>query len=98
MFFKIGALKKFANFTGKYLCWSLFLKKLDPQVCNFIKRRLQHRCFPVKFAVFQDKQQQQSVQIFFSYIPYRQQISDHLQLSQSQTNLKIQSLTKNLFP
>ena len=27
MFFKIGLLKSFANFTGKHLCWSLFLKK-----------------------------------------------------------------------
>ena len=24
MFFKIGRLKYFANFTGKHLCWSLF--------------------------------------------------------------------------
>ena len=29
MFFKIGVLKIFANFTGKYLCWSLFLVKLQ---------------------------------------------------------------------
>ena len=28
MFFKIGVLKSFANFTGKHLCWSFFLKKL----------------------------------------------------------------------
>ena len=38
--------KNFANITGKHLCWSLFLIKL--QVCrptNFIKRRLQHRYF-----------------------------------------------------
>ena len=28
-FFKIGALKNFANFTGKQLCWSLFLIKLQ---------------------------------------------------------------------
>ena len=44
MFLKIGVLKNcanFANFTGKHLCWSLFLKK-----------RPQHRCFPVKFARF----------------------------------------------
>ena len=34
-----GVLKNFANFTGKHMCWTLFLKK-----------RLQHRCFPVKFA------------------------------------------------
>ena len=28
MFFKIGILKDFAVFTGKHLCWSLFLIKL----------------------------------------------------------------------
>ena len=27
MFFKIGGLKNFAIFTGKHLCWSLFLIK-----------------------------------------------------------------------
>ena len=36
MFFKIGAQNSFGNFTGKYLCWSLFLN-------NFIEKRLQHR-------------------------------------------------------
>ena len=29
MFFKIGVLKNFANFTGKQLCWSIFLIKLQ---------------------------------------------------------------------
>ena len=29
MFFKIGALKDFANVTGKHLCWSLILIKLQ---------------------------------------------------------------------
>ena len=29
MFLKIGVLKNFAIFTGKYLCWSLFLIKLQ---------------------------------------------------------------------
>ena len=29
MFFKIDVLKNFANFTGKHLCWSLFLIKLQ---------------------------------------------------------------------
>ena len=28
--FKIGVLKTFAIFTGKDLCWSLFLTKLQP--------------------------------------------------------------------
>ena len=43
MFWKIGALKNFMIFTGKHLCWSLFLLK-------FIQNRLQRRCFPVNFA------------------------------------------------
>ena len=29
MLFKLGALKNVANFTGKHLCWSLFLIKLQ---------------------------------------------------------------------
>ena len=30
----------------------LFAKGVVPQDCSFIKRSLQHRCFPVKFATF----------------------------------------------
>ena len=41
IFLKIGVLKSFANFTGKHQCWSLFVVK-----------RLQHRCFSVKFSKF----------------------------------------------
>ena len=41
MFFRLGVIKIFANFLGKHLCWNLF-----------IKRRFQHRCFPVKLAKF----------------------------------------------
>ena len=37
IFFKRGVLKNFANFTGKHAC---------------IKKRSQHRYFPVKFAKF----------------------------------------------
>ena len=39
MFFKRGVLKNFAVFTGL-------------QACNFIKKRLQHRCFSVNIAKF----------------------------------------------
>ena len=28
------------------------LKNRCPQTCNFIKKRLQHRCFPVKLGKF----------------------------------------------
>ena len=46
-------LKSFANFTGKHLCWSFFLKNLQPEALQLhTKERLQHRCFPVKFAKF----------------------------------------------
>ena len=37
LFLKINSLKIFANFSG------------EPQACNFIKKRIQHKCFPVKF-------------------------------------------------
>ena len=53
MLFKIGVLKNFTLFTGKLLCWSLFLMKLlGWRPCNFIKERLQHRCFPVNNVKF----------------------------------------------
>ena len=52
MFFKIGVLKNFAIFTGKYLFWSVFNKNVGLEACNFIKKRLQDRCFPVNTAKF----------------------------------------------
>ena len=36
-------LKNFVIFTGKHLCGSLLLIKL--QACKFIEKRLQHWCF-----------------------------------------------------
>ena len=50
MFLRIIVLKSFSNYTGKHLCQSLFNKVAGTQNCNFIKKRLQHRCFSVKFA------------------------------------------------
>ena len=50
VFIENAALKNFGIFTEKHLCWSLFLIKM--QACNFIKRRLQHGCFPVNIAKF----------------------------------------------
>ena len=38
--------KNFAIFTSKHLCWILFFNKnAGLQASNFIKERLQHRCF-----------------------------------------------------
>ena len=56
--FKIGQnlqciLKDFVIFRGKHLCWSLFFTKiLGLKDCNFIKKRLQDRCFPANIAKF----------------------------------------------
>ena len=50
MFLKISVLKNFAIFTEKHLYCSLFLMKL--KACNFIKKRLQQKCFPVNIAKF----------------------------------------------
>ena len=45
--------KSFGNFTGKTPVLESFFKKIaGPQACNFIKKRLRHGCFPVKFAKF----------------------------------------------
>ena len=53
MFFKISVLKNFANFILKHLWWSFLLKKVAAlKARNFIKKKLQHRCFPVYIAKF----------------------------------------------
>ena len=49
---KKGVFKNFANFTGKHVLESHFNKVADLKSCNFIKKRLQHRCFLVKFLKF----------------------------------------------
>ena len=51
MFFKIAILKDFAIFTGKWRSTS-FIKVAGLKACNFIKKRLQHKCFPVNIAKF----------------------------------------------
>ena len=52
MFFKIIALKSL-QISQKITCVGVFFNKVaGPQNCYFIKKRLQHRFFPVKFAKF----------------------------------------------
>ena len=51
MLFKIDVVKNFPNFMGKNLCRSLFFNNIVVlQVCNRIKKWLNHRFFPMKFA------------------------------------------------
>ena len=53
VFCKKGVLRNFAKFTGKHLCQSLFLIKLQAsRPPTLSKKRLWHRCFPVNFAKF----------------------------------------------
>ena len=53
MFSKTGALKNFAVFTGKNLCWSHFLIKFqDWRPAFLFKKRLQHWCFSVNIVKF----------------------------------------------
>ena len=50
---KKGVLRNFAKFTGKHLCQSLFLNKVEGlRPSTFLKKRLRHRCFPVNFPKF----------------------------------------------
>ena len=76
MFLKIGAFKNFATFTGIHMCWSLFLHKvagLRPE--TLLKKRLQHRCFPVKFGKFL------TTAIFTDHLPWlllqKERINQH---------------------
>ena len=50
VFCKKCVFKNFADFTGKYLRWSLFLIKLE--ACNVIKKRLQCMCYLVDIPKF----------------------------------------------
>ena len=49
MFFKIGAFKNFVIFTGKRLCWSLFLIKLQAfcEYCEVFNNSFFYRTSPV---------------------------------------------------
>ena len=45
-------LKNFSKFTGKHLCQSFCFNTCRPKACNFIKKRLWHKCFPENFVTF----------------------------------------------
>ena len=52
VFCEKGVLGNFAKFTGKHLCQSLFLMKLQAAPATLLKKRPCYRCFPVSFAKF----------------------------------------------
>ena len=47
VFCKKGVHNYFEKFTEKHLCQSL-----RPEACNFIKKAIWHRCFPINFVKF----------------------------------------------
>ena len=50
MFLKISVLKDFVSFSRKHLhCKKHALQAFRSATCNFIKKRLQRKDFPVKF-------------------------------------------------
>ena len=49
VFYKDGVLKTFSNFTGKHLCQSLFLIKLQAEAYNFIKKETLTKVFSFEF-------------------------------------------------
>ena len=52
MFFKISVLKS-TQTSQEIACVRIsFLKMYRLKACNFIKKSLQHKCFPLKFAKF----------------------------------------------
>ena len=67
MFFKIGVLKNFANFTGKHLRWSIFLTKLQAlrsptqlfsyEICELFKNTFFYRTKPVAASKNNGQQQ-----------------------------------------
>ena len=44
--------RNFTKFIGNHLCQSIFFNKVQGLACNFNKKRLCHRCFPVNFVKF----------------------------------------------
>ena len=52
MFFKKCVLQNFSDFKESTCVGVFFNNVAGLKACNFVKKRLQHRCFPVKFAKF----------------------------------------------
>ena len=50
VYLKKGVLRNFTNFTGKHLCQSLFLIKLQAKTCNFVKNETSAQVFSCGFC------------------------------------------------
>ena len=66
MFFEIGVLKICNIHRKTPVLESLFSKLASLEACNFIKKRPQHRCFPVNIAKFLRKFYLQNAAFFWT--------------------------------
>ena len=82
IFFKTSVPRNFAIFTGKNLCWSLFLIMFqDWRPVFLFKKRLQRRYFTVNIAIFfKNSFFIEDLFIYFSEILIGWQIIDILEL------------------
>ena len=77
MFSEKGVLKTFADFTGKYQCWSLFLvKSFSGRQIYQNKKRLQHRffceiCEGFKNTYFEEHLRTTASKLLFREKPHR---------------------------
>ena len=100
-FNKTTVLKNFAKFTEKHLRWSLFLNKnVGLQSWNSIKKRLQHRFFPVNIAKFLRTPVLENIceRLFERFPTWASNITRNMGIEEDifskQTNKKIQNLAK----
>ena len=60
--------KNFAKFTGKHMSWSLFFNKVAGfRPATFLKKRHQHRHFPVNFAKVESGKLCNNFQLLLEY-------------------------------
>ena len=71
MFFKISVLKRFANFTGKHLCWSLFLIKLQAlRPATLLKKDSNTGVYLWNLRIFNNTFFKEHFQWLFLYVLY----------------------------
>ena len=97
MFFKIGVLKNITNFTGKYLCRSLFTSNL-PSDRQILKNTFFYRTPPVpasdgfRFPSFNFNKKEVPAKMFFCEFceTFRKTfLTEYLRMTASCVNLKI---------
>ena len=104
VFVKIGAPKNFGKLTEKMPVQESFLKSCRPLAYNFIKKRLQPKCFPMSFANFYEHLFHRTPPCAFSQhmsittFVYSLQNNAHLYIHWKTALLKSSDLIQNWLP